>query len=50
MATGTSNRTAIVVLSDPEDGGAEANGRTFNPLAFALDLDQGGPRRRALGG
>ncbi len=42
MATDTNNRTAIVVLSDPEHGGDEALGRTFNALAFALDLDQAG--------
>jgi hypothetical protein len=38
----TSDRTAIVILSDPEGGGDEALGRTFNALALALDLDQTG--------
>jgi hypothetical protein len=38
----TTDRTAVVVLSDPEGGGDEALGRTFNALALALDLDQAG--------
>jgi hypothetical protein len=43
MATpDTSDRTAVVILSDPEGGGDEALGRTFNALALALDLDQAG--------
>jgi hypothetical protein len=36
------DRTAVVILSDPEHGGDEALGRTFNALALALDLDQAG--------
>ena len=31
-------KTAIVVLSDPQDGGEEALGRLFNALAVAYDL------------
>jgi hypothetical protein len=43
MATAdTSDRTAVVILSDPESGGDGALGRTFNALALALDLDQAG--------
>ncbi len=38
----TADRTAVVVLSDPEHGGDEALGRAFNALALAFDLDQGG--------
>lgn len=35
-------KTAIVVLSDPAQGGDEALGRVFNALAAAYDLDQAG--------
>jgi hypothetical protein len=42
MTTTSTDRTAVVVLSDPEHGGDEALGRTFNALALALDLDQAG--------
>jgi len=42
MTTTANDRTAIVVLSDPEYGGDEALGRTFNALALALDLDHAG--------
>lgn len=33
-------KTAIIVLSDPENGGEEALGRLFNALAAAYDLKQ----------
>lgn len=36
------DRTAVVVLSDPEHGGDEALGRVFNALALTLDLDRAG--------
>ncbi len=42
MTTSTTDRTAVVVLSDPDGGGDDALGRTFSALALALDLDQAG--------
>ena len=36
------NKTAIVVLSDPKNGGEEALGRLFNGLAAAYDIKQTG--------
>jgi hypothetical protein len=36
------NKTAIVVLSDPNGGSDEALGRVFNALAVAYELDQTG--------
>ena len=33
-------KTAIVILSDPDTGGEEALGRTFNALAAAWDMKQ----------
>jgi hypothetical protein len=38
MSPANTDRTAVVVLSDPEHGGDEALGRVFNALALALDL------------
>jgi DsrE/DsrF-like family len=35
-------KTAIVVLSDPKNGGEEALGRVFNALAVTYDLKQNG--------
>jgi hypothetical protein len=35
-------KTAIVVLSDPKNGGEEALGRLFNALAATYDLKQNG--------
>ena len=42
MSPTTTDRTAVVVLSDPSSGGDEALGRVFNALALTLDLDQAG--------
>jgi hypothetical protein len=42
MTPTTTDRTAVVVLSDPEQGGDEALGRVFNALALTLDLDRAG--------
>ncbi|HFD12364.1 MAG TPA: hypothetical protein ENJ32_07845 [Crenotrichaceae bacterium] len=36
------NKTAIVILSDPEDGGEEALGRVFNGFATAYDIKKSG--------
>ncbi len=36
------NKTVIIILSDPENGGEEALGRVFNGLAAAYDLRQAG--------
>ncbi len=36
------NNTAIVILSDPQNGGDEALGRLFNGLAAAYDIKQSG--------
>ena len=37
------NKTAIVIFSDPQNGGEEALGRLFNGLAAAYDIkEQGG--------
>src|SRR5262245_40320320 len=38
----TTQKTAIVVLSDPRSGGEEALGRLFNALAAAYDFKRGG--------
>jgi hypothetical protein len=35
-------KTAIVILSDPQNGGEEALGRLFNGLAAAYDIKQSG--------
>ncbi|MFD9701847.1 hypothetical protein [Lentzea sp. NPDC059081] len=37
-----SNKTAVVVLSDPSTGSEEALGRVFNALASAWEFAQGG--------
>jgi len=36
------NKTAIVILSDPRNGGDEALGRVFNGLVAAYDIKQSG--------
>lgn len=36
------NKTAIVILSDPDNGGDEALGRVFNALVAAYDIKQSG--------
>jgi len=36
------NKTAIVILSDPKNGGDEALGRAFNGLATAYEVKQTG--------
>lgn len=36
------NKTAIVILSDPKNGGEEALGRAFNGFATAYDIKQSG--------
>jgi hypothetical protein len=36
------NKTAIIILSDPKNGGDEALGRVFNGLAAAYDIKQSG--------
>ncbi|MEE9425625.1 MAG: DsrE family protein [Methylococcales bacterium] len=36
------NKTAIIILSDPENGGEEALGRVFNGFAAAYDIKQSG--------
>jgi len=36
------NKTAIVILSDPQNGGEEALGRIFNGFAAAYDINQSG--------
>ncbi|MEQ1558726.1 MAG: DsrE family protein [Methyloglobulus sp.] len=36
------NKTAIIILSDPTNGGDEALGRAFNGLAAAYDIKQRG--------
>jgi len=36
------NKTAIIILSDPKNGGEEALGRLFNGFAAAYDLKQSG--------
>lgn len=36
------NKTAIVILSDPENGGEEALGRLFNGFAAAYDIKEAG--------
>ncbi len=35
-------KTAIVILSDPQNGGEEALGRAFNGFAAAYDIKQSG--------
>ena len=42
MTMATTNKTAVVVLSDPKTGTEEALGRLFNALAAAYDYKQGG--------
>jgi len=34
------NKTAIIILSDPQNGGEEALGRLFNGFATAYDIKQ----------
>ncbi len=34
------NKTTIIILSDPENGGEEALGRVFNGFATAYDIQQ----------
>lgn len=36
------DKTAIVIFSDPQNGGEEALGRLFNGLAAAYDIKQSG--------
>lgn len=36
------NKAAIIILSDPKNGGDEALGRVFNGLAAAYDIKQSG--------
>lgn len=36
------NKTAIVILSDPKNGGDEALGRAFNGLVAAYDIKESG--------
>ena len=36
------NKTAIIILSDPKNGGEEALGRLFNGFAAAYDIKQTG--------
>jgi hypothetical protein len=36
------NKTAIIIFSDPQNGGDEALGRAFNGLAAAYDIKQSG--------
>lgn len=36
------NKTAIVIFSDPKNGGEEALGRMFNGFAAAYDIKQAG--------
>ncbi len=36
------NKTAIIIFSDPQDGGDEALGRLFNGFASAYDIKQSG--------
>jgi len=36
------NKTEVIILSDPKNGGEEALGRLFNALATAYDIKQSG--------
>ncbi len=36
------NKTAVVIFSDPKNGGDEALGRVFNGLVAAFDIKQSG--------
>jgi len=36
------NKTAVVIFSDPDNGGDEALGRVFNGLVAAYDIKQAG--------